>query len=351
MTKCSGDSILGYSTHEVVSNIATRLGQSDGDSTSPRTVTIVIVYATGTGDDDMMKRIITTRRVCTFLFCLFISSLAFSQDSRADLFGGYSYVNIDTNGLTSRQNANGWEASISGNFNRWIAIEGDVSGYYKTYSLNLASLNLGTLDVKVTDYSYAGGPRINLRPIFIHALFGGDHLTGSALGYSESQDGMAGLVGGGIQWKVSGRWSVRASADYAFTRHNIFGGPSVTQNNVRASVGIVYGFGGTKRASKTPRQSVPRASGAGMLIPSLGITAAIGNNPGAEITDEAPNGITALAGIHVGDVINAVDGKPIRTPMELAAELANHATGDKIKLGFLLHGQWQSETILLLGNH
>ena len=125
----------------------------------------------------------------------------------------------------------------------------------------------------------------------------------------------------------------------------------MTQNNVRASVGIVYGFGGTKRASKTPRQSVPRASGAGMLIPSLGITAAIGNNPGAEITDEAPNGITALAGIHVGDVINAVDGKPIRTPMELAAELANHATGDKIKLGFLLHGQWQSETILLLGNH
>jgi S1-C subfamily serine protease len=88
-----------------------------------------------------------------------------------------------------------------------------------------------------------------------------------------------------------------------------------------------------------------------MLIPSLGITTAIGNNPGAEITDETPNGIASLAGIHVGDVINAVDGKPVKTPAELAAELASHAAGDKIKIGFLIRGQWQSETVLLLGSH
>jgi hypothetical protein len=289
------------------------------------------------------------RRVCGFLFCLIVSGFAFGQDSRADLFGGYSYLNIDTNGLTSRQNANGWEASASGNFNRWFAVEGDVSGYYKSYSVNLGSL--GILDVKVTDYSYAAGPRINLRPIFIHALFGGDHLTGSASGFSASQDGLAGLAGGGVQWKVSGPWSVRASADYVFTRHNIFGGPSVTQNNVRASMGIVYSFGGRERTSKAPQQSVPRTSGAGMLIPSLGIIAAVGNNPGAAITDEAPNGVAALAGMHPGDLINAVDGKPVNTPMELASELASHASGDKVRLGFLIRGQWQTETVVLLGNH
>ncbi len=207
------------------------------------------------------------RCIGTLLFCLFVSGFAFGQDSRGDLFGGYSYLNIDTNGLTSRQNANGWEASVSGNFNRWFAVEGSVSGYYKNYSVNLENLGLGTLDVKVTDYSYAAGPRINLRPIFIHALFGGDHLTGSAAGFSQSQDGLAGLAGGGVQWKVSGPWSVRASGDYVFTRHNIFGGPSVTQNNVRASVGIVYSFGGTERTIKASRQDVPRTPGGGMLIP------------------------------------------------------------------------------------
>ena len=291
-------------------------------------------------------------RVFAFLLCLFIPAFAFGQDSRADLFGGYSYVSIDTNGVTpSRQNANGWEASISGSFNKWFAVEGDVSGYYKTYSVNLAALNLGIVDVKVTDYSYAGGPRINLRPFFVHALFGGDHLTGSAFGFSESQDGMAGLAGGGVQWKVSGPWSVRAGADYVFTRHNIFGGPSVTQNNVRASAGIVYSFGGIEHAPKTSRQSAQRNSGAGMLIPLLGITAAIGNNPGAEVTDEAPNGVAALAGIRVGDVINAVDGKPVSTPMELAAVLVSHQAGDKVRIGFLIRGQWQKETGLLLGNH
>lgn len=286
------------------------------------------------------------RYICSFMLCLFVSGFAFGQDSRADLFGGYSYVNIDTNGLTSRQNANGWEASISGNFNKWFAVEGDVSGYYKNYAVNLDGL--GT--VSVTDYSYAGGPRINLRPFFIHALFGGDHLTGSASGVSKSQDGAAGAVGGGIQWKVSGLWSVRASADYAFTRHNIFGGPSVTQNNVRASVGIVYSFGRTQHVTASPRQSAPITPSAGMKIGALGIMAMLGANPGAEVTDEAPNGAAALAGIHVGDVINTVDGKPIRTPMELAAELANRPTGDKIRIGFLLHGQWQSESVVLLSH-
>jgi hypothetical protein len=32
-----------------------------------------------------------------------------------------------------------------------------------------------------------------------------------------------------------------------------------------------------------------------------------------------------------------------------AVELANHTAGNKMKLGFLIRGQWQTETILLLG--
>src|SRR5271170_3013495 len=171
------------------------------------------------------------RHVCAFLFCVVASGFAFGQDSRADMFGGYSYLNIDTNGLSSRQNANGWESSISGNFNKWFAAEAAVSGYYKNYDV----LGVG---VAVTDYSYLAGPRVNFKPLFVHALVGGDHLSGSALGASVSQDGLAGAFGGGVQWRFSERLSFRTSADYVFTRHNILGGPSVAQNNVRASVGI-----------------------------------------------------------------------------------------------------------------
>jgi membrane-associated protease RseP (regulator of RpoE activity) len=279
--------------------------------------------------------------------------------------------------LSSRQNANGWEASISGNFYKWFSVEGDVSGYYKSYSVNLtnsltecqAFVCGGTASAKVTDYSFAAGPRINLRPIFIHALFGGDHLTGTASAsgvsgtLSESQNGVAGLAGGGVQWKVSGLWSIRASADYIFTRHNIFGGPSVTQNNYRAGVGIVYSFGARHQSERTVSVSGSRAavnvqpihkepanihSGAGVNLPSLGVIVAIGRISGAQITDEAPNGLAALAGLHPGDVINAVDGKPVNTPMELAAELSNRPAGDNVRLGYLIRGTWQTETVILL---
>lgn len=284
------------------------------------------------------------RFVGVFLSCLLLSSAAFSQESRADLFGGYSYLNIDTNGLTSRQSANGWEASISGNFNKWFAAEADVAGYYKSY-------NIEGINVSVSDYSYGAGPRINVKQVFLHALIGGDHLSGGALGVSASQDSLAGAFGGGLQWRVSGPFSVRVGADYVFTRHNILGGSSVTQNNVRASVGIAYSFGGRSHPSAAPRQvNAPRPpSVAGMAISSLGVTVALGGNPGAEITDESPNGVAALSNMHPGDVINAVDGKLVGSPEELAAELSGHVVGDKIRLGFLIRGLWQKEIVVILG--
>ena len=37
---------------------------------------------------------------------------------RAEVFAGYSYLKIDTNGLSSRQNSSGWEAGVTGAFNK-----------------------------------------------------------------------------------------------------------------------------------------------------------------------------------------------------------------------------------------
>jgi len=88
-----------------------------------------------------------------------------------------------------------------------------------------------------------------------------------------------------------------------------------------------------------------------MLIPSLGVTVLNGDSPGAQITDEAPNGVAAVAGLHPGDVINVVDGKPVKTPMELVAEVSSRAPGSKVKLGYMVRGQWQTETTAILGNH
>jgi len=259
-------------------------------------------------------------------------------------------------------------------------VEGDVSGYYKSYGIDLTSTSNAcayfggcSATVKITDYAFVGGPRINFKPIFIHALFGGDHLTGTAkatvsgvsASISESQDGAGGMAGGGVQWRVSGPWSVRASADYIFSRHRTFGGPSFTQDNYRAGVGIVYSFGRARRDAappqpnpvhvraqtpSTPRTVAPSTSGSGVNIALLGVIVGVGRSTGAEINDVTPNSVASQAGLHVGDVINAVDGKPVKNPMELAAELAGHVAGDKVRLGFMIQGAWQSETNVQLAS-
>jgi hypothetical protein len=281
------------------------------------------------------------RHVCALVFfCLVAFGFGLAQDSRADLFGGYSYLNIDTNGLSSRQSANGWEASISANFNRWFAAEADASGYYKSYDI------LG-VNVAVRDYSYVAGPRFNFKPVFVHALIGGDHLSAGALGQSASQDGLAGAFGGGLQWRFSRRLSFRASADYVLSRHNIVGGSSVTQNNVRASVGVVYSFGIKTTVVSGPRQVT--GSPGGMQLALLGVVVKSGRNQGAEIADVAPNGVADLARIRVGDVINAVDGKPVNSPMELATALSAISPGSKVRIGYMIRGQWQAETVVILG--
>jgi opacity protein-like surface antigen len=183
---------------------------------------------------------------------ILLSGAAFAQEyQRADIFAGYSYFNADTNGLTSRQSLNGWETSVSVNANRWLAGEGDFSGYYKN--------NIFGSGVNARDYGYSAGPRFNFRPAFFHVLLGVDHLSGSYAGLSASQNSFAMALGGGVQWKIAPHWGVRASSDWVLTHHNILGGSRVGQNNFRVGVGVVYVFGSVnnQRASLRSPQVPP----------------------------------------------------------------------------------------------
>jgi hypothetical protein len=171
--------------------------------------------------------------------------------SGINLFGGYSFTSIDTNGLASRQNANGWEASVATRLIGPWALEGDGGGYYKT-------INAGGTQLRLDDYSIMAGPRFNFpKGAFAHALIGMDRMQGNLDGFgSASQNGFAAAFGGGIQLHVTRMVSFRTSADYIMTRHNIFdGGNNVTQNNFRVSVGPVFTFGGS-----APTQAIKPAA-------------------------------------------------------------------------------------------
>ncbi|MFZ0818407.1 MAG: PDZ domain-containing protein [Candidatus Sulfotelmatobacter sp.] len=290
------------------------------------------------------------RYVCAYLF---LCVMAFAQDvPRAELFVGYSYINADTNSLTSRLNMNGADVSFVANINQWAGAETNFSTYFKRLSLD-------GVGVSLHDYNVIFGPRLHYKWAFAHVLAGLDDFGGSALGSSTTNGAFGGAFGGGAIFKITNRIGVEGGADYLVTRHNLLGGSAVTQNHYRALAGVVFTFGSAGASAEQSPQPVPtraprpvpapRATSSEMKIDALGIMAMVGRIDGAEITDIAPNGAVALAGLHRGDVINSVDGKPVKTPMDLAAELSSHAVGDKVRLGYSLHGQWQAETVVILG--
>jgi len=84
-----------------------------------------------------------------------------------------------------------------------------------------------------------------------------------------------------------------------------------------------------------------------MPISQLGITAVVGEGVGAEIREVAPESIAAFSGFRVGDVITAIDGSPVKTPMELQAAFSNRAPGARVTVTYL-RGYWQSDTTVIL---
>lgn len=168
------------------------------------------------------------------LFCLaglvlvLMATPMWAQDApKGEVFGGYQFTHIE--GV----NANGWNASASGNFNKWFGVTGDFSGAYKS---------MGGVSVKL--YTYTFGPTISFRKNehvtpFVHALFGGFHASGSGFGYGGSTNGFAMFVGGGVDANVNKHIAVRlAQVDWEGLRAS----GSWSTKDVRYSAGVVFRF-------------------------------------------------------------------------------------------------------------
>jgi len=179
-----------------------------------------------------MKKI---KWIATSILLLSCSASA-QQAPRVEVSTGYSFLRL---GGSGGENQNGANISIAGNVNRWLGVVGDFGGYHSSPRVS-PSLPFG---VSLNTYTFLFGPRLSLRTgkvtPFVQTLFGGAHLTAGAGGFSTGTTPFAISAGGGLDLQISNLIALRPQVDYIALRSS-----GQTLNSARASVGLVFRFGG-----------------------------------------------------------------------------------------------------------
>ena len=149
----------------------------------------------------------------------------------AELTGGYQFLRLD--GLNVPV---GWDASVNVPTNSWLGLVGDFGGATKSVS-----------GVNTTIYTFGGGPQFTLRTHSVEPYFrlvlGAARFGASGYGLSASTTAFLVEPGGGADFYISDRLSLRLGANYPLARKS-----GVTADGIEALVGITYRFGKKRRA-------------------------------------------------------------------------------------------------------
>ena len=124
----------------------------------------------------------------------------------------------------------GVNTTISYYTNSWFAVEGNLTTAFgpPLVDNNHVKYFEGAGGVRI------GGRRARFEP-WLHVLVGGAHLQPQTA--AGSRTGLSATGGGGLDYRVNSRLSLRGEADYVYT-----GFFSQTQTNFQASVGVVFHF-------------------------------------------------------------------------------------------------------------
>ena len=198
------------------------------------------------------------------------ASMSFAQSTtdynKVEFFGGFSHNRVDTgiddsgfqltDIINEREGFNGFNASITGNVTRYFGLKFDVSGHFKNKDF---PTGFGTSSVQLDSsvFNFLGGVQLKdnskearFKP-FAHGLVGAARVRNKVsfspdlcvaifpspcpVDFTDSETGLAGAFGGGLDFRVSDRLDVRAiQVDYNPTRID-----GSTQHNFRVGVGIV----------------------------------------------------------------------------------------------------------------
>jgi outer membrane protein with beta-barrel domain len=164
------------------------------------------------------------------------ASFSFAQSgddyNKYDVYVGYSHNRVDFGG--DHEGFNGVEAAVTGNISRYVGLKGDYAFHFKSF-------DAAPFDLDARAHNLVGGVQFKdnsketkLKP-FAHLMAGIQHARVSGL-VSDSETGFAGVIGGGLDIRLSPRVDFRVvQLDYNPTR---LGGE--TQHNFRVGIGIVF---------------------------------------------------------------------------------------------------------------
>jgi len=184
------------------------------------------------------------------LLALFVSFTlpAIAQNTpKLEVFGGYQYLHWDLSG--SALNMNGFDASATYNFNRWLGMTADISGAYNGNTPNAGGPG-GTTHI----YNYMFGPTIypfghRRITMFVHGLAGDGHMhiylppAGGSPSLTLTDTSFVYAAGGGFDLRITRHIAVRLfQGDYEQTQFlQDDGFPA--QKNIRLAAGIVFRLG------------------------------------------------------------------------------------------------------------
>jgi hypothetical protein len=179
-----------------------------------------------------LRRFLSVLLVAAVAFCVPSVLSAQSQDfPKAEVFGGYSWYHPGASfqGVDIEDFNKGWGGQFTYNLNHWAGLALDAGGHYQD-------------EGKV--HTVTAGPQFKLRrehfTPFAEALFGVALISPNA---APDTNSFAVIAGGGLDYKVTPRFSIRPiQADYVYTTYSE-PGISVTGNGIRLQAGVVFAFG------------------------------------------------------------------------------------------------------------
>jgi hypothetical protein len=184
-----------------------------------------------------------------------VTPVAAAQYPRFELFGGGTYAEAGFFNAGHWAGLEGWDASLAFNATHLIGLVVDGGQYFGTSKIPVAvptpfptcpplcPTTFPTFDVTTRSYDILFGLQFSRRKSerwtpFGEILFGHAGVRGQAVaqgfGYNAVSSGLAVVAGGGADYKITQRFSMRLKADYLETKAF-----KQKQDNFRFSVGVV----------------------------------------------------------------------------------------------------------------